>query len=174
MRKRSEETDSGPDKGQPVGPRLAGLDNDHVGARESLGLGCQRDLNSSKLRFVRKNHGTFTPGIVGTPEQWRWVRNIVFTILALNLADAVLTLLWVSRGLAREANPLLRHLITTSPLLFVAVKVALVGLGSWLLWRLRRRPFAVVAIFIAFLAYYWLLVYHIGFLSVLSTRFFLG
>ncbi len=123
---------------------------------------------------MRKNQGTFTPAIVGTPKQWRWLRNIVFAILALNFADAVLTLFWVSRGLAREANPLLRHLIATSPLLFVFVKVALVGLGSWLLWRLRRRPFAVVAIFIAFLAYYWLLVYHIGFLSALSTRLFLG
>ena len=40
------------------------------------------------------------------------------------------------------------------------------------LWRVVAS--FVVAMFIAFLAYYWILVYHIGFLSALSTRLFLG
>ena len=87
-------------------------------------------------------------------------------MLALNLADAVFTLLWIHGGLATEANPLLRDLAHGSPGFFVAAKLLLVLLGSWLLWRERRRPLAVVAIFVAFLAYYALLLAHLGFLGV--------
>ncbi len=115
-----------------------------------------------------KGHYPLTPDGVGTPQQWRWLKGIVYAVLALNLLDAGFTVLWVSLGLAREANPLLRHLIAESPLLFVSIKVLLVALGSWLLWRHRRRPLATVAIFLAFLAYYWILIYHLGFLSALT------
>jgi formate hydrogenlyase subunit 3/multisubunit Na+/H+ antiporter MnhD subunit len=76
-------------------------------------------------------------------------------------------------GLAREANPLLDELVNGHAVGFVAVKLGLVGLGSWLLWHYRRRPTAVVAIFIAFLAYYFLLLYHLRFAALL-TRELLG
>jgi len=39
-------------------------------------------------------------------------------------------------------------------------------LGSVLLWRLRTRRLAVIAIFIGFLAYYWVIVYHLGSLDL--------
>ena len=42
-----------------------------------------------------------------------------------------------------------------------------------LLWRYRSRPLAVVGIFVAFLVYYLLLLYHIGYLSlVIGTLLF--
>jgi len=104
--------------------------------------------------------------LVGTPQHFRWLEGIVFAVLALNVADAVFTLLWIRGGLATEANPLLQDLAHGSPGVFVAAKLLLVLLGSWLLWRERRRPLAVVAIFIAFLAYYGLLLAHLGFLGV--------
>jgi hypothetical protein len=78
---------------------------------------------------------------IGTPEQYRWLRGIV-------------------------ANPVLRDLIDASPVAFVGIKLGLVGLGSSLLWRHRDRPLAVIAIFLAFLVYYALLLWHLGFLAL--------
>ena len=104
---------------------------------------------------------------IGTPEQFRWLHGIVKVVLVLNLLDAVFTLLWVWAGLAKEANPLMRDLVHHYPVTFAVTKLALVGLASLLLWRLRRRPLAVVAIFLAFLVYYALLLAHVGFLSLL-------
>ena len=40
-------------------------------------------------------------------------------------------------------------------------KIALVGMGSFLLWRHRKRPAAGVSIFLVFLTYYVLLLYHL-------------
>jgi hypothetical protein len=98
---------------------------------------------------------------VGTIEHFRWLNGIVVATLVLNLADALLTIGWVAAGAADEANPLLSGLVHGHPALFAAVKIALVSLGSWVLWRFRRRGLAVVAIFVGFLAYYFLLLYHL-------------
>lgn len=105
--------------------------------------------------------------VLGTPQHYRWLGGIVKTVLVLNLLDAVFTLVWVGSGQAEEANPLLRELVVARPVLFVAAKLGLVGLASALLWRLRARPLAVVAIFAAFLLYYLLLLWHVGFLALL-------
>jgi hypothetical protein len=111
---------------------------------------------------------------IGTPQHFRWLQGVVKVILVLNLLDAVFTLLWVWAGLAREANPLLRDLVQHSPVAFAASKLALVGLGSLLLWHWRERPLAVVAIFVAFLAYYALLLAHVGFLSLVIGALLFG
>jgi hypothetical protein len=103
--------------------------------------------------------------VVGTAQHFRWLEGIVKTVLALNVADAIFTLMWIRGGLASEANPLLRELAHGHPAAFVVTKLLLVGLGSWVLWRERGRPIAVIAIFIAFFAYYALLLAHLGFLG---------
>ncbi len=103
---------------------------------------------------------------IGTPEQCRWLLGIVKVVLALNLLDAVFTLVWINAGLAREANPLLAEIIRNHPVWFAVVKLGLVAGGSLLLWRYRSRPLAVVGIFAVFLVYYLLLLYHIGYLSL--------
>lgn len=103
----------------------------------------------------------FTTSWVGTPQHFAWLETIVRAIIVLNLADAVLTLVWIATETGREANPLLADLAHQHPAAFVAVKMSLVSLGTLLLWRLRRQPLAVVAIFVAFLTYYFLLLYHL-------------
>jgi hypothetical protein len=110
---------------------------------------------------------TPAPSSIGTEQQFRWLLGIVKVLLVLNLLDAIFTLIWIYAGLAREANPLLAELIINHPVLFAAAKIGLVTLASLFLWRLRYRPLAVVGIFIAFLVYYFLLLYHIGYLSML-------
>ncbi len=104
---------------------------------------------------------------VGTPEQFRWLHGIVKAVLVLNVIDAILTLVWVRAGLAIEANTLIDELVDENALAFVSVKVGLVALGSWVLWRRRQHPFAVVGIFVVFLAYYGILLYHLRYASTL-------
>lgn len=105
---------------------------------------------------------------VGTEQHFRWLEGIVKCVLILNLIDAVLTLLWVRTGLAREANTLIDELVNEHALAFVAVKLTLVALGSWLLWNRRESPLAVVAIFTAFVAYYAIFAYHVQYASGLA------
>lgn len=102
---------------------------------------------------------------VGTPQHYGWLNGIVKCVLVLNLLDAVFTLLWVGGGLAREANPFIAELVEDHPLGFVTVKTVLVAGGSWLLWERREHPYAVVAIFAGFVAYYAVLVHHVQYAS---------
>jgi hypothetical protein len=104
---------------------------------------------------------------VGTPQHYRWLNGVVKTLLVLNLIDALLTLVWVQNGLAREANALMRLLVNDHPIVFVVIKVGLVSLGSWFLWNRREHAIAVVAIFLAFLVYYLILLYHLQYSSLL-------
>ena len=83
-------------------------------------------------------------------------------ILVLNLLDASFTLVWTTSGLATEANPLMDHVISRSPLQFMLVKVTLVSLGVLLLWRLRWQRMAKLAIVGSALAYGVLAVYHLS------------
>jgi hypothetical protein len=107
---------------------------------------------------------------VGTVEHFGWLQGIVKAVLVLNLLDALFTLVWVRSGLAREANPLIEQLVEQHAVGFVLVKLGLVGLGSWLLWRRRERPAAVIAIVAAFLAYYLVLLYHLQYASGLVRQ----
>jgi Domain of unknown function (DUF5658) len=131
------------------------------------GLG--RDTRSgARLVKARTDHLVLTTNgglILGTPEQFRWVLGIIKAIMVLNLLDAVLTLMWVRNGLAVEANSLLRDLVTDHALGFVLAKLALVSLGCLVLWRRRHHPLALAAIFLVFLAYYLVFLYHLQFTS---------
>jgi hypothetical protein len=104
---------------------------------------------------------------IGTDQHFRWLRGLVAVTLVLNLADAILTIVWIGTGLAREANPLMETLIVQHPVVFAGAKLGLVGLGSLLLWRHRTRPLAVVAMFVAFLVYYFVLLWHVRFAGLL-------
>ena len=104
---------------------------------------------------------------IGHPEHFRWLYGIVKVVLVLNLLDAVFTLIWVHAGLAEEANALMRDLVNNHTVRFVLAKLALVSLGSILLWYRRHHPLAVIAIFLTFFAYYLIFLYHLQFSSKL-------
>jgi hypothetical protein len=114
---------------------------------------------------IREADSSFAGIRVGSPEQFVWLGWIVRAVLVLNLLDAVFTLLWVRAGLATEANTLMEELVNEHAVGFIAVKLGLVGLGSMLLWRRRRRPSAVIGIFTVFIAYYLVLLYHLNYAS---------
>lgn len=103
----------------------------------------------------------FAPAWVGSAREFRWLELVFKSVLVLNILDAILTMVWISDGRAIEANPLLSSLAHNHPLGFVCVKLALVSLGVTLLWRHRGRPLAVVAAFVSFLAYFFVLLYHL-------------
>jgi len=103
-----------------------------------------------------------------------WLKGIVIAVLVLNALDAVFTLVWVRAGLAVEANSLLRDLVENNALLFVTTKLGLVSAGSLVLWRHRTRPIAVIAIFGVFLVYYFVLLYHLQYSSVLIRNTLAG
>jgi hypothetical protein len=86
---------------------------------------------------------------------------ILVGVILLNLVDAFSTLLVVTAGVATEANPLMAALLDTSPLLFLAGKLGLVSLGTWVLWRLRSSPLAAFGGFAVLLAYGAIAVYHV-------------
>lgn len=92
----------------------------------------------------------------------RWPELIAFAIIVLNLLDAMFTLVYTQGGLAREANPLLDHVLAGSPVGFVLVKLALVSLGVALLWRWRHRATACLGLVAGGVAYASLLLLHLS------------
>jgi hypothetical protein len=74
-------------------------------------------------------------------------------LLLLNLLDAACTLVWCLSGLAQEANPLMRHLLSWGPVPFIEGKVALVLFGVWVLSRAKHHVLAEIGVASAVLAY---------------------
>ena len=78
----------------------------------------------------------------------------------LNVLDTFLTIHWVSSNIAEEANPLMDYLIVISPWLFMTVKITLVALGTWLLFRYRESRVSWLALTHCLLVYLWLMSLH--------------
>ncbi len=111
--------------------------------------------------------GSATP--VGTPQQLQWLNGIIVAVVVLNILDLLFTLVWSQLGLMRESNVLMQQLLDVRPLLFVLVKIVLVSLGLFLLWRYRSHPFAVIGLFSIFTVYYSVLLHHLRFASFLTS-----
>ena len=103
---------------------------------------------------------------VGSAQQFGWLRGVVAVALILNLVDAILTIIWVTSDLAEEANPIMDWFLGFGTVPFAVAKIAIVSLGSYVLWRTRRRPLAVIGVFIMFMAYYFILLYHLSAMNV--------
>lgn len=114
------------------------------------------------------------PVTIGTDQHYRWLNGIVRALIVFNLLDAVFTLFWVRAGLAQEANEVMRMLVNEHAVLFVVAKLALFSLSSMLLWRLRNHATAVVALFVAFVLYYLVLLHHLTFSSLLVRSYLTG
>jgi len=137
--------------------------------------GPRSEGNLPRASAVRGLRGRLVSGLrVGTPQQFRWLDGIVKTVLVMNLLDAIFTLVWVRAGLAREANVLMRDLVNEHAVLFVVAKLSLVSLGSLILWQRRAHAGAVVAIFVIFLVYYFVLLYHLQYSSLLVRHLIAG
>ena len=103
------------------------------------------------------------------PRHLVWLDGIVKAVIVLNLLDLLFTLVWVGAGHAEEANLLLVNLVREHPVAFVLTKISLVSLGSYLLWKYRAHALAVVGIFSIFMVYYFVLLYHLHYTSVVMS-----
>lgn len=95
-----------------------------------------------------------------------WLGNratlLFILILIMNVCDAYLTYAWMDLGVIEEANPLMAYLLEVSTSLFFAVKLTLVSLGGYLLWRHRWRWLAQLGLLALFCVYLWVMVLHIN------------
>jgi hypothetical protein len=81
-------------------------------------------------------------------------------VIVLNLLDAIWTLTFVEAGIAEEANPLMASALGHGPLSFMIAKLTLVSLCVLLLWRLRHRAGAAIALWSGVLTYTLVVAYH--------------
>lgn len=104
--------------------------------------------------------------VIGTSQHYRWLYGIAQCLLVLNLLDGIFTLVWVQYFYAVEINVMLHDLAHGNVLRFMLVKLTLVSLGTLYLWRNRDHPLAVISIFLAFFAYYLVLLYHLQYTTM--------
>jgi len=91
-------------------------------------------------------------------------------LLLLNLFDALFTLFWIEADIASEANPLMAQAFTLGPMGFIVVKLALVTLSVGLIWRLRARRGARVALVPVAVLYAYVVGGHVGYALFLALR----
>jgi hypothetical protein len=106
---------------------------------------------------------------VEATQGYKRIYSIVKGIIILNLLDTVFTLIWVKKGIAEEANIILKNIVNNSPVGFVFVKIVLVSFGSLLLWRYRSHPFAIIGLVFAFIIYSLVLIYHMHYVNLLFS-----
>lgn len=99
-------------------------------------------------------------------DQHRFIAGLLAVTFLLNVFDGILTIYWITTEQAIEANPLMDHLLGIHPVVFMSIKTAVVGAGLGLLWRLRRYGMAIVGMFMLFMVYYFLLLYHLEALNL--------
>ena len=90
----------------------------------------------------------------------------------MNLGDAIGTLFWVTAGFASEANPIMDFVIKESPFGFVILKLALVNLSVFLLWKLRSHKIAKIITIPLFFTYLCISIIHISALVKLFPYIF--
>lgn len=91
---------------------------------------------------------------------------LVKALNVLNLIDSIFTLFWVNSGVAEEANIFLKDLVEENALLFIIVKIALVSMGSLLLWRFKWRFLALAGLILVFTTYSFVFIYHLHILNL--------
>ena len=84
-----------------------------------------------------------------------------FLLFALNLLDALLTIIWVRSGVATESNQLMAGLLDIGNAPFLIVKIAIGAIAAVVLYRSRKRPVARYGLAVALAVYIGLMGIHI-------------
>lgn len=82
-------------------------------------------------------------------------------LFALNLLDAVLTIVWVRSGVATEGNQLMAALLDIGNGPFLGVKIAIGAVAAIVLFRWGSRPLARYGLAIALAVYFGLMGVHL-------------
>lgn len=89
-------------------------------------------------------------------------KGLLSGIVFFNLLDIIFTLTVINAGFAVEANPFMHGVMEKSELTFAFIKLSLVSLCIFLLWRLREHSVARISALFCFLVYGFLMLYHVG------------
>ena len=84
-----------------------------------------------------------------------------FLLFALNVLDALLTIVWVRSGVATEGNQLMASLLDIGNWPFLCVKIAIGSIAAVVLCRWGNRPLARYGLAIALAIYISLMGIHI-------------
>ena len=82
-------------------------------------------------------------------------------LFALNLLDALLTLIWVRSGVATESNQLMASLLDIGNAPFLGVKIAIGTIAAVVLIRWGNRPLARYGMVVALAVYIGLMGIHL-------------
>lgn len=91
-------------------------------------------------------------------------KSIMYILIAIfNLFDAIFTHMFIKLGLVKEINPCMSFLINISPTLFLIIKIGIVNILIYLVWKYRHKlSFSSASIGIAFVFYLVLVLYELG------------
>lgn len=84
-----------------------------------------------------------------------------FLLFALNLLDALLTIVWVRSGVATEGNQLMASLLDIGNGPFLGVKVAIGAVAALVLFKWGNRPIARYGLAVALAVYIGLMGIHL-------------
>src|SRR5688500_14095880 len=84
-----------------------------------------------------------------------------FLLFALNLLDAILTIIWVRNGVATEGNHLMARLLDSGDLTFLSAKIAIGTITALVLLRWGNRRLAQYGLTVALAVYISLLGIHV-------------
>jgi Domain of unknown function (DUF5658) len=116
----------------------------------------------SVLRFGGRRQGFRRAGEEGLAYVDRPSHRVVvllFIVVGASVLDALFTLLYIQSG-GREANPFMAVILNHGQIPFVGIKMALTGVGAWLLAAHQHLPLAVRGLHILAVGYMGLLVLH--------------
>ena len=92
-------------------------------------------------------------------------------IVVSNLIDAVATSVWVGTGLAEEVNPLMAWVLEMGAGKFILVKLILINLSVYLLWRFKDRILSKILVVPTFLIYVYVFLIHLYIFSHICGLF---
>jgi hypothetical protein len=78
---------------------------------------------------------------------------LLHLLLGLNGVDAGTTIAMVRTGLAREMNPAMRLCLDIHPFFFLSVKLGLIEILVWMLWRRSDHIVARIGAYLVVAAY---------------------
>ena len=84
-----------------------------------------------------------------------------FLLFALNLLDALLTIVWVRSGVATEGNQLMASLLDIGNGPFLGVKIAIGAVAAFVLFKWGHRPLARYGLAVALAVYLGLMGIHL-------------
>lgn len=89
---------------------------------------------------------------------------LILGIFVLNVGDAFLTLMWLSRG-GREANPIMDFFLDIGPGAFIVQKCFIVGIWLVVLLVHKNFRFARIGLYAALAVYSLLMIVHFGIIA---------